>query len=277
MTVLQSIILGIIQGITEFLPVSSSGHLVIVPYLFGWNIPAEEAFIFDILVQVASLVAVFAYFWADLRAILVEFLTQAINRTPFNSFESRLGWYIILATIPASLVGLALKDLFEQTFSNPVAAACFLLVTAGLLLIAERAGHRSRGFPQLTWLDALWIGIFQTLALFPGVSRSGSTITGGMLRNLDRPSAARFSFLMVVPVMLAAGLIATTDLLAIPNFSEYLSVYIWGFIASAVVGYLSIRWLIAYLGNHPLYVFSIYCTALAVLTLSIYAYRSLLG
>lgn len=274
MTILQSIILGIIQGITEFLPISSSGHLVIAPFLFGWTIPAEDAFIFDVLVQVASLIAVFIYFWADLRAIVVGFIKQALNRTPFGSAEARLGWYIILATIPASLIGLLFKDVFEQAFSNPVAAACFLLVTAGILIIAERAGDQSRDFSQLTWLDALSMGLFQVLALFPGVSRSGSTITGGMLRNLDRRPAARFSFLMSVPVMLAAGVVAGADLLAVPDFGARFSVYIWGFLASAIVGYLSIRWLLAYLTDHPLYVFSIYCTLLATLTLIVYAFRT---
>lgn len=275
MTILQSIILGIIQGITEFLPISSSGHLVIAPYLLGWSIPAEDVFVFDVLVQVASLVAVFAYFWQDLRMIVVGFIKQALNRKPFGSAESRLGWYIILATIPASLVGLAFKETFEQAFSSPVATAFFLLVTAAILVIAERAGNQSRDFTQLNWKDALWMGLFQVLALFPGVSRSGSTITGGMLRNLDRPPAARFSFLMAIPVMLAAGLIAAVDLFSVPDFGSRLSVYIWGFIASAVVGYLSIRWLLTYLTRHPLYIFSIYCTFLAILTLGVYAIRSL--
>lgn len=274
MTILQSIILGIIQGITEFLPVSSSGHLVIVPYLLGWSIPPEEAFVFDVLVQVATMVAVIAYFWQDLRMIILAFVQQARKRTPFATFESRLAWYILLATVPASIVGLLLKDLFEQAFSNPLATAFFLLVTAGILLVAERAGNRSREFSQMNWMDALWMGLFQVLALFPGISRSGSTITGGMLRNLDRPSAARFSFLMALPVMLAAGLVAGIDLLAVPDLSASLSVYIWGFIASAVVGYLSIRWLLTYLASHPLYVFSLYCASLAFLTFIVYAIRT---
>lgn len=126
----------------------------------------------------------------------------------------------------------------------------------------------------MNWMDALWMGLFQVLALFPGISRSGSTITGGMLRNLDRPSAARFSFLMALPVMLAAGLVAGIDLLAVPDLSASLSVYIWGFIASAVVGYLSIRWLLTYLASHPLYVFSLYCASLAFLTFIVYAIRT---
>lgn len=274
MTPFQAFILGIIQGITEFLPVSSSGHLVIAPFLFGWKISPEDAFIFDVLVQVATLAAVIIYFWSDLTEISIAFLRGIYHRQPFETNSSRLGWYLILATIPAGLLGILFKDMFEQIFSNPVAAAISLFVTASFLLLAERIGQRARNMDQIGWLDALWMGIFQAFALFPGVSRSGSTITGGMLRNLNRPAAARFSFLMAVPVMLAAGLIASIDLFSTPGFLTKLPTYAWGFLSSAVVGYLSIRWLLRYLTSHPLYIFSIYCTALGVITLVVYALSS---
>jgi len=264
MSLLQSILLGIIQGLTEFLPVSSSAHLVFVPYLFGWQIPAQEAFIFDVLVQVATLVGVIAYFWKDLLAIVSAFLRGLVQRQPFVEQDSRLGWYLILATIPAGLFGLTIKDLVEQAFASPLAVAGFLLFTAALLLVAERIGKRQRGMEQMGWRDALWMGIAQAIAIFPGVSRSGATITGGMLRDLKRPDAARFSFLMSIPIMLAAGLLAVKDLLEIPNFASLLPVYIPGFIAAAVTGYLAIRWLLDFLTRRPLYVFSIYCTLLAV-------------
>ncbi|MCK4725813.1 MAG: undecaprenyl-diphosphate phosphatase, partial [Anaerolineales bacterium] len=126
---------------------------------------------------------------------------------------------------------------------------------------------------NMDWLDAIWIGISQILALFPGMSRSGATITGGMTRNLDRPSAARFSFLMSIPVMLAAGLIASMDLIAMPDFAARLPVYIPGFIAAAVTGYLAIRWLLRFLTHYPLYIFSIYCVFLALLTITVYFVR----
>lgn len=267
MTVFQSILLGIVQGITEFLPISSSGHLVLTPFILGWQLPEDQVFIFDVLVQVATLVAVFAYFWRDLVAIFLGFLNGFVQRRPFGTLEARMGWYLIIATIPAGATGFLIKNTLETAFNSPLAAALFLLVTALLLVIAERAGKRSRNLDSITWLDAIVMGFFQVLALFPGVSRSGATITGGMIQNLDRQTAARFSFLMSVPVMLAAGLLASLDLLKVPELATLLPAYIPGFLASAIVGYLSIRWLLAYLIRHPLYIFSIYCLSLGLITL----------
>ena len=275
MTILQSIILGIIQGLTEFIPISSSGHLVLVPYLLGWEIPKADAFIFDVLVQVATLVAVFAYFWADILAIIRSVLHGLMERKPFEDPQSRLGWLILLSTLPAGFFGLLFKDLVERAFASPRATAFFLFGTAALLLVAERAGKRSLELEQVRWQDALWIGFFQFLAVFPGVSRSGATITGGMTRNLKRPDAARFAFLMSIPIMLAAGLLATVDLIQLGNspsgsggsFGHILLVFTPGFISAAVVGYLSIRWLIGYLKNHPLYIFSVYCSVMGLVVL----------
>jgi undecaprenyl-diphosphatase len=269
MTLLQSIILGIVQGLTEFLPVSSSAHLVLVPYLLNWNIPEEQAFVFDVLVQVATLAAVIAYFWTDLIGIGRAWLAGLRQRKPFDDPNSRLGWLILLATLPAGVLGVAIKDLIEQAFASPVATACFLLVTAGLLVVAERAGKRTRPLAALTWLDALWIGFGQAVAVFPGISRSGATISTGMLRDLERPASARFAFLISIPIMLAAGLYAGLDLLQIPDFTSLLPVFIPGFIAAAVVGYLSIRWLLGYLVRGTLYGFVVYCIALALLVLGV--------
>ena len=267
MTLLQSILLGIIQGLTEFLPISSSGHLVIVPYLLGWQIPEKDAFIFDVLVQVATLLAVLAYFWNDVVAILRALVLALLNRRPFDDPMARLGWYLALATLPAGAIGFALKDVVERAFASPAAAGFFLMVTAGLLLVAERVGKRKHHLEDITWKDALWIGFAQALSIFPGVSRSGATITGGMTRDLERPSAARFAFLMSIPIMLAAGLLATLELLSIPDFLTLLPTFIPGLFAAAVVGYLSIRWLLAYLTSRPLYLFTAYCAALGLLVL----------
>ena len=273
MTLLQSIILGIIQGLTEFLPISSSAHLVLVPYLLNWDIPAEEAFVFNVLVQVATLVAVIAYFWQDLITILRAWLVGLRQRKPFEDPSARLGWFLLLATLPAGVIGLAIKDLVELAFASPVAVAFFLLVTAALLVIAERAGKRSRPLAALKWVDALWIGFGQAIAIFPGISRSGATISAGMLRDLERPAAARFAFLMSIPIMLAAGLYAGLDLVQMPNFTALLPVFIPGFIAAAVVGYLSIRWLLGFLVQRSLYGFAIYCVSLALLVLATGAMR----
>lgn len=269
MTVIQSIILGIVQGLTEFLPISSSGHLVILPYLLNWDIPPRDAFIFDVLVQVATMIAVIAYFWSDLLSIGRAMILGLKVKSPLESTEARLGWYILLASIPAGGFGLILKDTVERAFASLTATAAALLLTAGLLVLAERIGKRTRRLDNVTWKDALWIGFFQVLAIFPGVSRSGATISGGMIRNLDRPSAARFSFLMSVPIMLAAGMLAILDLMQVPNLVSLLPVYIPGFISAAVVGYLAIRWLIRYLGTHSLYIFAIYCTIVGLISLGL--------
>ncbi len=218
MTLLQAIILGIIQGLTEFLPVSSSAHLVLTPFLLGWNIPAEQVFPFDVLVQMGTLVAVIIYFWKDLITILRGFFEGLVQKQPFGSEPARLGWYLILGSIPAGVAGLFLKDMVEQAFSSPGATALLLLGTAALLITAEMLGRRTRSASDFNWLDALVMGLFQAVSIFPGISRSGSTISGGLFRQLDRVTAARFSFLLSIPVMLAAGGLGVLDLLEVANW-----------------------------------------------------------
>jgi undecaprenyl-diphosphatase len=269
MTLFQSILLGIVQGLTEFLPISSSAHLVLVPHLLGWQIPAEEAFVFNVLVQVATIVAVFAYFWKDVNDILAGMWSALRQRELLANPQARLGWNIVVATLPAGILGLMLKDAVEAAFNSPTITAVFLLCTAALLVIAERFGRQNLPIDRLTWIDAMFIGLYQAIAIFPGISRSGSTIAGGMARNLSRADAARFAFLMSIPIMLAAGLLAATDLIGLPNLGSLLPVFIPGFIASAVTGYLAIRWLLGYLVRHSLAVFAIYCAALALLVLAL--------
>lgn len=267
MTLLQAIILGIIQGLTEFIPVSSSAHLVLAPFFLGWQIPPEQSFPFNVLVQLGTLLAVIVYFWKDLVEIGSAFTRGLTERRPFEDLQSRLGWLLIVATLPAGFLALLIKNQVESAFSSPAAVGVFLLITAGLLLAAERIGRRSRTLEQMSWLDALWMGVSQALSLFPGISRSGATIAGGMARHLDRPSAARFSFLMSVPIMLAAGLLTTFDLLEVPNLGSFLPSMIAGFLSAAVVGYLSIRWLLGYLIRHSFDAFAIYCAIAGSITL----------
>ena len=269
MTLFQAILLGIIQGATEFIPVSSSGHLVITPFLLGWSIDPQEAFVFDVLVQVATLSAVLAFFWHDLLQILRSWFQGLYSGQPFQDSSSRLGWYLILSTIPAGLAALLFKETFERAFSDPVASSWFLIGTGLMLWGAEQFKNRTGAIEDIRWLDAIWIGIFQILALFPGISRSGSTITGGMFRGLNRRSAAKYSFLMSVPVMLAAGVLAGYDLLQLTNYHHQLPVYLSGFLAAAVVGYLAIRWLLDYLSTKPLTVFSVYCLSAGTFTLAV--------
>lgn len=270
MNILQAILLGIVQGATEFLPVSSSGHLVLVPRLLDWQIPPAEAFVFDVLVQLGTLAAVILYFRRDLVDISLAWLRGLAARRPFADRHALLGWYLILATLPAVFFGLLLKDRIETVFDRPVQVAGFLLATAGLLLLAEYAGKRRRALEQIAWWDALIMGLFQVLALFPGISRSGATITGGMLRSLDRSVAARFSFLMSVPVMLAAGVLAILDLLTVPDLGGFLPVMLAGFLAAAAVGYLSIRWLLAFLTRRSLVYFSLYLVIVSLIFLGLY-------
>ncbi|NUM44415.1 MAG: undecaprenyl-diphosphatase UppP [Anaerolineales bacterium] len=267
MTIFQAFILGIVQGLTEFLPVSSSGHLVLAPYWFGWEIPAEQAFIFDVLVQMGTLVAVFVYFWADVVGITRAIVLGLWQRKPLDDPYARLGWQVFVATVPAGLGGLLIKDVVAQVFESVGATAMFLFVTAGLLLVAERVGKRDRPVEAMTWADAVMIGFFQLLAVFPGVSRSGSTIAGGMTRNLERPAAGRFSFLMSIPIMLAAGAVSLVDLAGMPGVGAFLPQIAVGFVTAGVVGYLSIRWLLGYLAKRPLFVFAGYVTVMGGVTL----------
>jgi len=273
LTLYQSILLGIIQGLTEFLPISSSAHLVITPYILGWNIPEQAEFIFDVLVQLGTLFAVIVYFWHDLTAILKSFVLGVWRKQPFKEAQGRLGWLLILATIPAVLAGMLFKDIVEQAFSSPIATAIFLILTATLLASTERFGRRIRHNEQFNWLDAIIVGLFQALSLFPGISRSGSTISAGLLRGFDRHSAARFSFLMSVPVMLGAGGLAVWDLLQIPGFAAQLPTLLAGFAAAMIVGYLSIRWLLGYLTRHSLYGFAGYCLIAALITILVAVIR----
>ncbi len=274
MNFFQAFILGMIQGITEFLPVSSSAHLVLTPFYFGWQIPEEQIFPFDVLVQVGTLLAVIIYFRKDLLVILSEVMRGLQSRQPFTSPSSRLGWLLVVASLPAGFAGILLKDTVEAAFKSPVSVAFFLIGTAALLWLAENLGKRDRNLSSVSWFDALWIGIGQAFALFPGISRSGATIAAGMTRHLDRRSAARFSFLMSVPVMAAAGLVGLVDLLKVPHLVAFLPSMVTGFVTAAVVGYLAIHWLLGFLARHSLRSFAIYCLTLAAITL-IFSYAGL--
>lgn len=258
MTLLQGLLLGIVQGATEFLPISSSGHLVLVPWVLGWQLQPQTAFLFDVLVQMGTLLAVLAYFRADLLAILRAMLRgrPGSGRMPA---KARLGWLLLLASLPGAAGGLLLKGAIAASFEQPVSVSAFLLLTALLLFLAEWLGARRRTLDQMTALDALWVGLAQTLALFPGVSRSGATLAGGMLRQVERAEAARFSFLMAVPIMLGAGAVALLDLSQAPLAAQALPPIIAGFISSAAVGYAAVHWLLGYLQRRSLVPFAIYC------------------
>jgi undecaprenyl-diphosphatase len=266
-SVLQAVVLGIVQGLTEFLPVSSSAHLVIVPWALGWELDPAYAFAFDVLIQMGTLLAVIVYFAGTLRAMLVAVWAGLLARRPLADPPARLGWLILLATIPAVIAGLLFHDLVEAAFGSPAAVFFFLLLTGALLGAAERFGRPQRSLDRLGARDALTVGAAQAAALLPGVSRSGSTISAGMLRGVLRPEAARLSFLMSIPVMIGAGVVGLKDLADLSPGLELLLPVAIGFITAAVVGYLTIRWLLAYLAGHRLTVFAAYCVVLGIVGL----------
>ena len=260
MTLIQSFLLGIIQGLTEFIPVSSTAHLLIGQSLLG--IPADNAvFSFLVIVQLGTIVSLIFFYWKDLLNLVKAFFAR-----PFSTEENTLAWYIIIATIPALIAGYLLKDVVQTLFKQPMTEASIRLFSAAILLtLAEALTKKSRDLNSMTWLDALIVGLFQIIAVFPGASRSGSTISGGMFRGFDRPSAARFAFLMSVPVMLAAGGYQMLDVIKMPNLGEFLPLLAVGFVTAAIVGWFAIKWLINYLSKHSLYVFAAYCAVVGTI------------
>ena len=273
MTLLHAFLLGIIQGLTEFIPVSSTAHLLIGQKLLG--IPADGAmFSFLVIVQLGTLVSLFAFYWKDLLTIVSSTfqVSRSMLTKPRETWnlkpESLLGWYILIATIPALLAGYLLKDAVEALFQQPMLQASIRLFSAAILLtLAELLTKKNRNLESMTWLDALVIGLFQIIAVFPGASRSGTTISGGMFRGLDRPSAARFAFLMSVPVMLAAGGYEMLDVMNMPYLSGFLPLLAVGFVTAAIVGWCAIKWLIDYLSKRSLYVFAVYCAVVGTVVL----------
>ena len=264
MGILQALVLGIIQGLTEFLPISSSGHLVLVPAAFGWESPSLA---FDATVHLATLIAVIAIFWHDIIQILIAWWQGLKGRHPLERAESRLGWWLILGTVPGVLAGLLWEDTFKSFFANPQAVGGFLLLTAGLLILADIFGKRRRGFTEITWLDSIFIGIGQAIAIAPGVSRSGATIAVGTLCGLSREAAARFSFILAIPIIIGAGLTQLIDLLRHGDITVEAPVLVVGFIAAAICGYAAIRFLLSYLRKRPLYPFAIYCGVVGILAI----------
>jgi undecaprenyl-diphosphatase len=272
MNLFQAFFLGIIQGLTEFIPVSSTAHLLIGQSILG--LPANDAmFSFLVLVQIGTIVSLLIYFWKDLLSIVTDTLKNLDGVRDFKSLpqNAKLGWYIVIATIPALIAGYLLKDAIQALFLNPLVEAAIRLFAAAILLgLAEWLTKKDRSLPSMNWLDALIVGLFQIIAVFPGASRSGSTISGGMFRGFDRPSAARFAFLMSVPVMLAAGGYQMLDVVRMPGLADFLPALAIGFITAAIVGWFAVRWLLRYLSDHSLYVFSAYCAVIGAIVLIIH-------
>jgi undecaprenyl-diphosphatase len=265
MSIWEAILLGIVQGATEFLPISSDGHLVLVPEILNLTHPD---LVFIGFVHLATLIAILVYFRKDLWAIIRAVLAGLLARRPLATTEARLGWYIVAGSILVGIVGLTLKDFFESVFASPLLAAIFMLFNAGILVLGERLKTGTKSLATMSWLDAILIGSAQILALLPGISRSGTTITGGLIRGLDRPTAARFAFLVGIPAILAAGLLSLYELLTAEPLYSW-SVYIAAFLAAAIAGYLCISFLLSWVRQHSLYIFAFYCAAVGSIYLLI--------
>ncbi len=264
MEILYAIFLGFLQGATEFLPVSSSGHLLLAEHFFGVE---EAGLTFDVILHLATLVAIFAYFRKDLGILLLAFFgSYGAERGPQ---ERKMAFYICYATVPAVLVGLLFGHYAETALRSPLLVA-FTLSFAGVLLWwAERKGKRQRSFSSMGFWDVMIIGCAQAVALIPGISRSGATITAGLFLGLNRVAAARFSFLLSAPVILGAGSYKVIKLFSGPGLAngQYLF-YGVGFLASAISGYAFIALLMRFVQNHSLAVFAYYRFFLTALVLS---------
>jgi len=268
---IQAIILGFVQGATEFIPVSSSGHLVIVPWLLGWEKPS---LLFDTMLHWGTLLAIFIVFWRDIL-VMIRAWFQSIARRSLADPDARIAWFIIVGTLPAVVAALLFEDQLEAMFLNPRGVGFFLLVTAALLFFSEqwtqRRNHEGRLLERMTWLDSIVIGVAQALALFPGISRSGSTIAAGLVRGIQRDQAARFSFLLGTPAFFGAGLLQVVKVMGedVNLLVGNLAPIVVGFVVSAVTGVIVIRFLLNYLRSHSLYIFSAYCVVLGLLTIAL--------
>jgi len=257
MSILHSLLLGLLQGLTEFLPVSSSGHLVLVPWLLNWPAPGLT---FDVLVHLGTLLAVVSYFWRDIMG-LVRAWWESVQARRINTAQGRLAWLIILSALPGAVLGALFDDWFESMFASPRIVSILLLVTGLLLVGGERLGRRVRSLEGLSILDAVVVGLGQAIAIAPGISRSGATISLALVRDLKREDAARFSFLMAIPIVAGAAVMQVRHALQSPVASGQPVQWVVGFVAALLSGYLAIRFLLQYVRAHSLLPFAYYCWA----------------
>ncbi|HUT20561.1 MAG TPA: undecaprenyl-diphosphate phosphatase [Anaerolineae bacterium] len=283
MNILQAFLLGVIQGATEFIPISSSGHLTLVPWLLDWQFDPVLKNAFDVMAHWGTLVAVAAVLWRDFVGLVRGGLRtldglrvgglEGYRARLQRDVEGRLAWLIVIGSIPAALLGLLFEDFFETLFGTPALVSLLMLVTAGLLATSEWYGRKGRELQDLGWLDALRIGLGQSVAIAPGISRSGATIASGLLCGIERAAAARFSFLLSTPVILGAGVWQLKDLFGSAGWQAHLAPMLIGFSVSALVGYASIRFLLEYLRRHRLYPFAVYCLLVGVAGLLVSLFR----
>jgi undecaprenyl-diphosphatase len=264
--IFQAVVIGIVQGLTEFLPVSSSAHLIVLPPLLGWDNAFINSANFDVMLHAGTLVALIIYFWRDIVRLLGAFFASLRDRSLAGDHDRRLAWLLLISVIPAAILGTLLESFFDTAFrQNLIWVPVLLVVGAVLLFVAERLARHVREIWQLTWLDALLIGIAQAFALFPGISRSGITIAGGLFLGMKREDAARFAFLMGIPVIGGATVFKLREIALGSLSSTELVALIAGMAAAAISGVLAIRFLLRYLQGHTTDLFVGYRIAFAAL------------
>jgi undecaprenyl-diphosphatase len=263
MNALHAIVLGVVQGLTEFLPISSSGHLRIVPALLGWEDPGAA---FTAVIQLGTMAAVLLYFRADLWRIATAWLRSLRDPSLRGETDARMGWYIILGTIPISVLGLAFKDPIENQFRTLELIGTTLIVFGLVMLGAEAASRRDRSLRDITARDGMLIGLAQALALVPGVSRSGATISAGLFLNFDRAAAARYSFLLSVPAVVLSGLF---ELRHAGEGNLPIGATAVATLLAFLTGYASIALLLRYLERHSIVVFVAYRVVLGTLVIAL--------
>jgi undecaprenyl-diphosphatase len=256
---IQAALLGVVQGLTEFLPVSSSAHLILARAFFGFDAD-KFGLAFDVFCHVGTLVAVLIYFRREIAAMIAA-LPHLFQ--PDRDANARLIWLIVVGTLPAVVAGVLFKKPIEASMRTPLVAAIALAIGGLLLFAAERIGAKTRSEESLTLMEAFWIGCAQAVALIPGVSRSGATLTVALLLGLRRPGAARFVFLLAIPAILGAAGSEGVKVLKEGVAGEMAALYVIGVVSSAIVGYAAVKYFIRYLGDHSLDVFAWYRLALA--------------
>jgi undecaprenyl-diphosphatase len=262
---LQALVMGIVQGLTEFLPISSSGHLIIVPTIFGWDDPFIDSLQFSVMLHMGTLLALVVYFWRDWLALIPAGVATIRDRSTNDDPERRIALYIVLATIPAAIIGVLFNDFIEQNVRQAGLVAVMLVVGAAILWLADRWGAKLLSADRLGPGRAFGIGLAQAVALIPGISRSGISIAAGLFAGLDRESAARFSFLMAAPIIAGAGLFEARKMLAAGVPSQDLGPLVVGFAASAIFGFLAIAFLLRYVRTNSMAIFVAYRLVLAAI------------
>ena len=267
-TTIQALIMGIVQGLTEFLPVSSSGHLIIVPFLFGWTDPFITSLAFSVMLHIGTLLALLIYFWHEWLRLVPAGLATIRDRSFHDDPDRKLAWLLVAATIPAALAGFLLNDVLENAVREPGLVAVMLIIGAVILWLADRWGGLSKGIPDVTFPLAFGLGAAQALALIPGISRSGISISAGRFAGLGREAAARFSFLMATPITAGAAIFEVRKLATgEAGVTVELAPLLVGMIAAFISGVVAIRFMLRYLQTRSLTIFVVYRLVVAVVVI----------